>query len=344
MQDGQSIAQSADEGPPPAPVAALAEDRRVLEQFGRTLAERYRQETLAWKKVGVSFYTYRRVLRGENLMPKTVRTIGAAAGLPADEVDHAARAAEAIRHDAISRGWQQRRSILPGQRRSANPPRLYIRDDARWIAEEIEAGWKTLSEFGRDMGIKNPWTFLRPIIGNRHYQGSRRLRRPFTKTLARLAAVLWAKRGERGVRAITADRSRRTIPLPVEVVDALRQLRKWKVEQKLRRGPRFREYGLVFCGPSGKPLHANNIRYRDHYPRLKRLKLPRIRPHDLRHGHASHLVAAGVDHRTVADRLGHSSPSFTLATYVHGVSEAQRRAAEVASTLLALSRPKEGAQ
>jgi integrase len=90
--------------------------------------------------------------------------------------------------------------------------------------------------------------------------------------------------------------------------------------------------------------HANNIRYRDHYPRLTRLKLPRIRPHDLRHGHASHLVAAGVDHRTVADRVGHSSPSFTRATYVHGVSEAQRRAAEVASTLLALSRPKEGAQ
>jgi integrase len=106
---------------------------------------------------------------------------------------------------------------------------------------------------------------------------------------------------------LKTDRSRRTIPLPVEVVDALRQLKLWKAKQKMRRGPKFQEYGLVFCGPSGKPLHANNIRYRDHYPRLERLKLPRVRPHDLRHAHATHLVAA-----------------------------------EVASTLLALSRPREG--
>ncbi len=141
---------------------------------------------------------------------------------------------------------------------------------------------------------------------------------------------------------LKTKRSRRTITLPIEVVDALRQLRKWKIEQKLRRGPKFREYGLVFCGPSGKPLHQNNIRYRDHYPRLERLKLPRIRLHDLRHGHATYLVHAGVDHRTVADRLGHSSPSFTMKTYVHGVSESQRRAAEIASTLLVLSRPSEG--
>jgi integrase len=116
------------------------------------------------------------------------------------------------------------------------------------------------------------------------------------------------------------------------VVERLRQLRKWKIEQKLRRGPKFREYGLVFCGPRGRTLHQNNIRYRDHYPRLERLQLPRIRLHDLRHGHATYLIHAGVDHRTVADRLGHSSPSFTLKTYVHGVLESQRRAAEVANT------------
>jgi integrase len=128
-------------------------------------------------------------------------------------------------------------------------------------------------------------------------------------------------------------RSRRTMTLSVEVVEALRQARKWKVEQKLRRGPKFKEYGLVFCLPSGKPLNQNNIRRRDFYPRLERLNLPRIRPHDLRHTHGTQLIAAGVDPRTVADRLGHSSPAFTMTTYVHGVSESQRRAAEVATKL-----------
>ena len=133
------------------------------------------------------------------------------------------------------------------------------------------------------------------------------------------------------------DRSRRTITLPTEIIDALRQLRRWRVGQKLRLGSKFRDYGLVFCGPSGKPLHQNNIRRCDLYPRLARLGLPRIRPHDLRHTHGTQLIAAGVDHRTVADRLGHSSPAFTMSVYVHGVSETQRRAAEVASTLLVKS-------
>ena len=62
--------------------------------------------------------------------------------------------------------------------------------------------------------------------------------------------------------------------------------------------------------------------------------MPRFRIHDLRHFSASTLVAAGVDHRTVADRLGHASPSFTLATYAHAVAAAQERAAAVANDSL----------
>ena len=130
------------------------------------------------------------------------------------------------------------------------------------------------------------------------------------------------------------DRSRRTITLPGEVIEALRQLRRWRVEQKLRLGPKFQEHGLVFCTQSGRPMHQNNIRHKDFYPRLERLGLPRIRPHDLRHTHGTLLIGAGVDPRTVADRLGHSSPAFTMSVYVHGTSEAQERAALAANQLL----------
>jgi integrase len=41
------------------------------------------------------------------------------------------------------------------------------------------------------------------------------------------------------------------------------------------------------------------------------------RLHDLRHSHASQLLAAGVDVKTISERLGHSSTSFTLDSYVH---------------------------
>jgi integrase len=45
--------------------------------------------------------------------------------------------------------------------------------------------------------------------------------------------------------------------------------------------------------------------------------LRRIRFHDLRHTHASLLVAAGVPIKVVSERLGHAHPGFTMHTYQH---------------------------
>ena len=45
--------------------------------------------------------------------------------------------------------------------------------------------------------------------------------------------------------------------------------------------------------------------------------LPRIRFHDLRHTHASLLVAASVPIKVVSERLGHAHPGFTMHTYQH---------------------------
>ena len=126
------------------------------------------------------------------------------------------------------------------------------------------------------------------------------------------------------------DRGLRTVLLP-EAVKAIRLAILWKKKKKLRTGQKFRDSGLVFCGPRGRPINSSNLRNRDHLPRLERLKLPRIRPHDLRHSHVTQLIAAGVDARTVADRLGHSSPSFTLTRYSHAVAQAQSQAAAVAN-------------
>lgn len=115
-------------------------------------------------------------------------------------------------------------------------------------------------------------------------------------------------------------------------------LPKLKKEQRLKLGPKFRDAGLLFCGPKGRPLNPSNIRNRDHLPRLVRLGLPRTRPHDLRHFHATFLTANGVDIRTSADRLGHRDPGFMLRTYAHANAKAQERAAEVANELLMKTR------
>lgn len=42
-----------------------------------------------------------------------------------------------------------------------------------------------------------------------------------------------------------------------------------------------------------------------------------IRPHGLRHTHASWMLADGMDIRVLSERLGHSDPAFTLRIYTH---------------------------
>jgi integrase len=64
-----------------------------------------------------------------------------------------------------------------------------------------------------------------------------------------------------------------------------------------------------------------------------RVGLAGVRLHDLRHYVATRLLAAGVDVRTVAGRLGHRDPATTLNVYAHVLPEADRRAADVLGRL-----------
>jgi integrase len=46
-------------------------------------------------------------------------------------------------------------------------------------------------------------------------------------------------------------------------------------------------------------------------------KLPVIRFHDLRHSHATHMLAFGVHPKIASERLGHATVGLTLDTYSH---------------------------
>ncbi len=81
------------------------------------------------------------------------------------------------------------------------------------------------------------------------------------------------------------------------------------------------------------PYHHFTVR-KAFYVLLRKLGLPRIRLHDLRHQHGSALLAGGVDLAAVSARLGHSSKAFTLQTYLHSMTSAQEHAALVANQLL----------
>jgi integrase len=52
-------------------------------------------------------------------------------------------------------------------------------------------------------------------------------------------------------------------------------------------------------------------------PLLTKAGLPKIRVYDLRHTHATLMLAAGVPLKAVAERLGHASAAMTLSIYPH---------------------------
>lgn len=56
--------------------------------------------------------------------------------------------------------------------------------------------------------------------------------------------------------------------------------------------------------------------------------------HDLRHYHATQLLAAGVPVTTVSKRLGHTSPAVALNTHGHWVPEQDREASDIIGRLL----------
>ena len=57
----------------------------------------------------------------------------------------------------------------------------------------------------------------------------------------------------------------------------------------------------------------------------KKLGLPVISVHGLRHTHASLLLYAGVSIGSVARRLGHASMTTTQKTYLHIVQELENQ-------------------
>ena len=140
-------------------------------------------------------------------------------------------------------------------------------------------------------------------------------------------------------------RSRRTISLSTDLAEMLRDLTAG------RRGA-----DLVFVNVAGRPIR-NNTFWATHWapaidkaqnpvdadgqrdPDARRLtKRPRI--HDLRHTHASWMLAEGMDMFTLSRRLGHETYATTDSRYSHLMPAQQLNAAAVASIAMARLRPR----
>ena len=155
----------------------------------------------------------------------------------------------------------------------------------------------------------------------------------FERSIGQIAGQTWEKS--------TKTHQTRRVTLDSETIEILREHRQRFDVRAAELGTAVRPDGFVFSlAPDGSvPVRPNTITQR--YRRLaKRLGIE-TNIHALRHYSATELIAAGVDPRTVAGRLGHGGGgSTTLRVYSAWVAEADQRAAAALAARMAPVRGK----
>lgn len=131
------------------------------------------------------------------------------------------------------------------------------------------------------------------------------------------------------------EKSRRTIPIPKEVVAELKAHKARQAQERLLLGQAYQDNDLVFCSAEGRPLDPRSFT-RKFERLLEKAGLPRVSFHDMRHSHATMLLLLDEHPKVVQERLGHSTIAMTLDTYSHVVPGLQEKAAAKLSSVLDL--------
>jgi integrase len=151
---------------------------------------------------------------------------------------------------------------------------------------------------------------------------------------AQIAIVQSAEKTRSGVRYKEPKSGRaRTVALSATMVDELRAHRARQAQELLRLGVRLSDATCVCARADGLPLHPDTLTI-DWLRKIAGTSLPRLRFHDLRHAHATHMLASGVHPKVASERLGHSKVGITLDLYSHVLPNMQADAAALVDDAL----------
>ncbi len=140
-----------------------------------------------------------------------------------------------------------------------------------------------------------------------------------------------------------SDSSRRMVNFGEKLKENLLRYKQWQDARMDEIGDLYignpGEQRRLFTSWNGAPINDKTLRkwlrkYEDW------CEVPRITVHGMRHTFASILIAHNTDARTVADLLGHSTPSLVMNTYANPQSEAKQRAVNLLEGLA--NQPKPG--
>lgn len=111
------------------------------------------------------------------------------------------------------------------------------------------------------------------------------------------------------------NKQERSFSIPPSVVRALKKVKTRQAEWKLHYGTLYHnEENFVFTNEFGHHLATRTV-FNRFKAIMKKMGLPEVRLHDLRHTYATLAIQNGVDYKTISNNLGHATVAFTMDVY-----------------------------
>ena len=125
----------------------------------------------------------------------------------------------------------------------------------------------------------------------------------------------------------------RTINIPEQLIQKLRQHRAKCLAHRLQMGKNYTDTAFVIVHPDGKPIYPEYVSQM--FTKLQKTAgLPKCRFHDLRHLCASIMFLQGVDVKTAQKILGHKDFTTTMNIYTHVFPSSVKDAADKVGALV----------
>lgn len=205
---------------------------------------------------------------------------------------------------------------------AAKPPRVPDKQMLTYdMAQTVE-----LIEAMRGTRMLMP-TLLAVLCGLRRGEIAALRWRNVDLTKGEVAIVESAEQTKAGIRYKPPKNDRsRTVALSATMVEELRRQRAAQAQELFKLGTRLSDDAFVVAQADGSPLQPRSLTH-EWMRLIGKTTLPRVRFHDLRHAHATHLLASGVHPKIASERLGHSKVGITLDLYSHVMPGMQADAA-----------------
>ncbi|MGE7940667.1 tyrosine-type recombinase/integrase [Lysinibacillus xylanilyticus] len=134
-------------------------------------------------------------------------------------------------------------------------------------------------------------------------------------------------RDRNGHRTPKTKNSYRKIDIDEALIKLLKKYRAWSVEILLEDGDQLNKDNYVFISSQTKDPYADNSLFYA-FKRMSDAMGINVKPHTLRHTHASILLYSGEDVATVAERLG-NTPKVIWETYAHVIEDDKKKVTDV---------------